>query len=266
MPHRNESESQPQVGPVGPGPVVFAPEAHRPRDLRLLVDSSGLTLEMGLGMRQNFVWSDCEAVMVWPDRAELVLGEGASLLVRAADWHHGDRALRSITERVPTDVLVPMMADDEPQPEVYRLPGLAASPGVVLIVLALAAGAIGLMGLVIGATEKHVSALAVGTVFLVGAVPPSHAFVQRMRVPRRWRERAAVSGPVSVRVNSVMARATPGLLWTALVALLVLCAVLVGLAMDDLSTLLFALFSGAGAAGCARELLRRRRRGRRGRP
>ncbi|GAB6898707.1 hypothetical protein [Kineosporia succinea] len=246
--------------------MVFAPEAHRPRDLRLLVDASGLTVEFGLGLRQNYAWADCAAVMVWPDRAELVLrgegGEGAaSLVVRAADWHHGDQAMRAISQRLPTDVLVTMLADDEPQPETYRLPGLAAGSGALLAVMALSAAVVGLLGLVIGAMDRSLSATAVGTVFLAGAVPPAHALFVRMRVPRRWREQAAVRGQAGVRITSVLARSGPATLGAALTAfaVLVVLNLLVALTVST-AALVPALLCGFATAGCARELLRRRRR------
>lgn len=179
-----------------------------PRERRLVVDGVSVTLETELGVRNILLWSECQAVLLWTDRAELVLGDRVSLVVRAADWHRGAGALQAIRRRAPQHLVVPMHADPEPEPDVYVLRGMPAMAAPILYALLLLGVVLGLTGLSIGLEEQQTGALVIGVPFLALALASVRALVRRFRVPRRWREAAVVRGHAGVRVDSSLAGAT----------------------------------------------------------
>lgn len=125
-------------------------------------------MEWQTGVQSTVRWGRCEAVLAWPDRIELVLGDQTSLVVRASERHRGSQALDAIRARAPRSLLVPMPHDPEPQPEVYVLRGLATSPGSALWALLLLATVVAAMGMGIGVSEGRTSAVLVGAVFALG--------------------------------------------------------------------------------------------------
>ena len=131
-------------------PVAFAPEAHLPPERRLVVDSSGVTLEVSLGVRHVLPWTTCRAVLIWSDRAGLLVDDEVSIVIRAADWHRGTEALKAIKERAPEVALVPMPEDPEPEPVRYALRGLATVSSAVLILLSLSLALVATIGIGIG--------------------------------------------------------------------------------------------------------------------
>jgi hypothetical protein len=240
--------------------VAFAPEAHLPRERRLTVDSSGVTLETSLGVRHLLAWADCEVVMLWRDRAEIALQNEVSVVVRARDWHRGDEALRAIEVRAPASVLVPMLDDPEPEPNLYVLRGLATSSSVVLVVLLLSLLIVALTGLSIGIEEDRVPALILGLIFGLGTVGTAKSLATRLRVPRRWRDAAVVRGRMSVEVDSRIARSSDKTLAVAEPVLYGLAGVTLGvLAAERRISLLPPLLILGVALAVRRERNRRNR-------
>jgi hypothetical protein len=191
-----------------PGPVAFAPEAHLPAERRLVVDASGLTLETMMGLRNQISWSHCSAVLVWSDRVEIVLDSEISVVVRASDWHQGVEAVRAIKDRVPSALLVPMLDDPEPEPARYVLRGLQSCSSAILVTLLMSALLCTVIGLSIGIEEGRTFATVFGLVSGLGCAATIRALKVRLRVPRQWRDAAAVRGRTSVAIDSGVARAS----------------------------------------------------------
>lgn len=188
--------------------MAFAPEAHLPQERRLVVDTTGLVLETGFGVRHMIAWIACRAVLVWRDRAELLVDDEVSIVIRASEWHRGVDALRAINERAPAAITVAMPADPEPEPERYMLRGLAASSGAVLVLLAASLALVAVMGIGIGIQDKHAPALVIGGLFAVAAAGVLRSLRIRLRVPSRWRVSAAVRGRTAVAIDSKIARSS----------------------------------------------------------
>ena len=242
-------------------PAAFAPEAHLPRERRLLVDAAGVFLEAGLGVRHAFPWHACEAVLVWPDRAELILNDEVSVVVRSADWHQGRAAIESIRQRAPEQVLVVMPDDPEPAAPAYVLRGLAASSGVVLVILALSLALVAAIGIGVGEQDHRGSALILGVIFGAAALGVTRSLLIRLHVPRRWRASAAVRGRTSVAVDARIATASDRALAVAEPALYALAGLIVGLALTlrNFNPLPAVFLAGLGFA-VRRERARRSRR------
>lgn len=245
----------------GPAAVVFAPEAHLPAERRLLIDGCGIALEAALGVRHTVPWSECEAVLCWPDRAELVLGPELSLIIRTADWHRGDEALRALVARAPIALVVPMPDDPEPEPERYVLRGLATSSGAALALLAIGPAGVAALAAAVGLAERRPSALLVALGALAVTVTATMALVRRLAVPARWRPGAVVRGRASVHLDSATARSS--VLGLGLVLLLT-----VGVIVADVAWALAVhrppagFLVGAGLAVAAAVVRELRRRGR----
>ena len=242
-------------------PVAFAPEAHLPRERRLLVGGAGVTLEAGLGVRHVFPWAACEGVLLWPDRVELLLNDEVSIVIRAVDWHRGSTALDAIRLRAPQSLLVLMPADPEPEPSRYVLTGLATSSGVVLVLLVASLGLVGLIGLGIGEEDHRGSAIAVGAVFAAAMLFVLRALLIRLHVPRRWRDAAAVRGRMSVAVDTQLATSSDRALTIAEPVLYAVAGLLIGiwLTIHGFTGVLAVLTAGSGLA-VRRERMRRRHR------
>lgn len=248
-------------GVVRPG-LAFAPEAHLPRERRLLIDGSGVVLETALGIRHSFPWAECDAVLRWSERIEIVLNSEVSIVVRQTDWHHGAQALRAIAERAPRALLISMPDEPESEPSGYELRGLATSSSIVLGVLILGLAGVAGLGFSIGWSDHRWQAFALGGLFAAPIVGVVRAIRRRLRVPSRWRAAAVVRGRTSVRLDSGIARSSRPVLWVALVGL-ILAAVVVSV---------IAMFAGRPpngpvialviivAGGITRELRRRRLR------
>ncbi len=186
-------------------PVAFAPEAHLPQERRLVVDSTGVTLETGFGVRHVIAWTACRAVLVWRDRAELLVDDEVSILVRASEWHRGAEAVHAISERAPAAVAVPMPDDPEPEPDRYMLRGLAGSSGAVLVLLAASLALLAVLGIGIGVQDSRASGWIIGTLFAVATAGVLRSLQIRLRVPARWRTSAAVRGRTAVAIDSKIA-------------------------------------------------------------
>lgn len=238
---------------------VFAPEAHLPSERRLIVDGSGVTVEAALGIRRSFPWSDCEAVLCWPDRAEIVFNPEVSLMVRATDWHLGQQAVRSIQALAPPLLVVMMQEDPEPSPELYVLRGLARSSGTVLIIFTLAAALVALLGVSIAFSDHRWQSGAVSIPFAWAAATAGTALHRRLRVPARWREAAALRGRTSVRMDSQIARSSDLTLRLALIVtcLITLAAVAVPAARGHAPWIPVAVISALIATAIMGELRRR---------
>lgn len=187
-------------------PVVFAPEAHLPRERRLVVDGTAVTIETRLGVRHILLWAACRAVMVWSDRAEILLDDEVSVVIRAADWHLGTQALDAIRTRAPVAILILLPDDPEPEPARYILQGLATVSSAVLILLALSLALVAAIGIGVGAQDHNLPGTLIGIGFAVAALGVLRGLVLRLNVPRRWREQAAVSGRTAVALDSRLAR------------------------------------------------------------
>lgn len=185
---------------------VFIPEAHGPRDLRLLLDPSGIAYEDGTGLRRTFAWADCEAVLLFGDRAELVMDAQTSVVLRSADWYQGDDLLRAVRRVVPLSQLLDFGRSPEPaDPTPYRLSGLATWSSAVLLTGAVSCLLLALMGISIGVSDGRGSAVALGLAFALPMPFLLIAMARRLAVPREWRARAAVAGATRVRVDATLA-------------------------------------------------------------
>lgn len=243
-----------------PAVKAFAPEAHLPAERRLLVDASGVVLETGWGVRHAFSWDRCVALLVWADRAEIVLDDEVSLVVRAGDWHRGAEALRALATSAPPALAVPMPLDPEVEPVRYVLRGLATSSAVVLwtLVASLGIAAAALLG---AATADRGPAVAFGVTFLLAALAPVRALQVRYRVPRRWRQAAAVRGRSSVAIDAGIAGASDTALRVATVVLSALAVVvLVGLLALHRPSLVPSVVLSGLALAVQRERQRREQR------
>lgn len=231
-------------------PAAFAPEAHMPRDRRLVITADGVTLENGRGVRHTLPWLGCRAVMLWPDRAELVLDNEVSLVIRASEWHHGSDALLALKNRAPVGVLLLMPEDPEPQLTRYTLQGLAASSSAVLVCLLLSLGLIAAIGIGIGEQDRRASALVVGMAFAIATLGTLRSLVIRLNVPRRWREAAAVRGRTAVAVDAYIAGASDRRLAIAEPSLYVLAGLTAGVlaAMREFNLLPSMLLFGLALA------------------
>ena len=242
-------------------PVAFAPEAHLPPERRLVVDASGVTLETSLGVRHVLPWTACRAVLIWSDRAELLLDDQVSIVIRAADWHRGKEALDAIRERAPDVAFVPMPDDPEPEPLRYMLRGLATVSSAVLILLSLSLALVATIGIGIGEQNHRTSAVVVGVAFAVAAIAALRALTIRLQVPGRWRDAAAVRGRSAVLLDSRIATASDRALALAEPVLYALAGLLMGLVMTvhNFNRLPVVLVGGVGLA-VRRERTRRARR------
>jgi hypothetical protein len=231
-------------------PLAFAPEAHMPRGRRLVINTDGVTLENGIGVRHTLPWLACRAVMLWPDRAELILDDEISLVIRASEWHHGSEALRALQDRAPAGVLLLMPEDPEPQPTRYTLQGLAASSSAVLVCLFLSLTLVAAIGIGIGEQDRRASALVVGMCFAIAAFGTLRSLVIRLNVPRRWRLAAAVRGRTAVAVDSYVAGASDRRLAIAEPSLYVLAGLTAGVlaAMHEFNLLPSMLLLGLALA------------------
>jgi hypothetical protein len=188
--------------------VAFAPEAHLPQERRLVIDTTGVILETGFGVRHMIAWNACRAVLIWRDRAELLVEDEVSVVVRASEWHRGADAVRAISQRAPEPVAVPMPDDPEPEPDRYMLRGLAASSGAVLVLLAASLALVAVMGIGISMQEGRTPAWIIGAVFAIATVAVLRSLQIRLRVPARWRASAAVRGRTAVAIDSKIARSS----------------------------------------------------------
>lgn len=195
-------------GPFGQPADVLAPEAHLPRERRLVVDGAALVVEVELGLRSTLRWSDCQAVLLWPGRAELVLDGEVSLVVRAEDWHRGAQAVQAIGRRAPDDLVVSMIGDPEPEVEAYVLQGMSALAAPILYALLLLGVVIGLLCWTGAVEDERPGLFLLGVPFAALAGASVLGLVRRFRVPRRWREAARVRGHGSVHVDSLLATAS----------------------------------------------------------
>lgn len=238
--------------------MAFAPEAHLPQERRLIVDSTGLILETGFGVRHTIAWTACRGVLVWPDRAELLVEDALSIVVRAAEWHRGTEAIHAIGDRAPAAITVVMPDDPEPEPDRYVLRGLAASSGVVLVLLAASLALVALMGIGLGIQEQRTSALVVGTLFAIAAAGVLRSLQIRLRVPVRWRSSAAVRGRTSVAIDSAIARASDRALAVAEPTLFVAAGLLASVGVVALGS--YNLLPAILVLGVALAVRRERRR------
>lgn len=202
-----------------PSAGVFAPEAHRPRHWRLAIDPAALVLEDGFGAQVRVPWTDCDAVLRFPDRCELVLNGSASLVVRADDWFRGAKALALIDRIVPAPLRVVIPTWSEPDPTPYRLSGLATWSSVVLLLGAAGCVFIASVGLCLGVLDRRASAVVVGLGFLLPVPPLLLATRRRLAVPPRWREAASTAGRARVSLDHGLARSPSWMVKAAVVGL-----------------------------------------------
>ena len=198
---------------------VFAPEAHLPRERRLVIDGAALVLETELGVRNILRWSECQAVLLWSDRAEIVLDGGVSLVLRAEDWHRGVIAVQAIGRRAPSHLVVPMLGDPEPKAEAYVLQGMSALAAPILYALLLLGVVLTLMCWTTGLENDRPGLFLLGAPFAALAWASVTGLVRRFRVPRRWREAARVRGHGSVLFDTSVATASDRVLRGAELAL-----------------------------------------------
>ncbi len=242
-------------------PVAFAPEAHLPRERRLFLDGAGVIIETTLGVRHVLPWADCRAVMVWSDRAEILLNDEVSVVIRAADWHRGYQALEAIRARAPLASLVLLPDNPEPEPDRYVLRGLATSSSAVLILLALSLALVAAIGIGVGLQNHTIPGQAIGVAFAISALYVLNALVVRLNVPRRWRGQAAVRGRTSVAIDSGVARASDRALAVAEPCLYGLGGLTLGvLAVTGVHNFILPILLVGIALAVRRERERRRRR------
>lgn len=243
-------------------PAAFAPEAHLPQERRLVVDATGVVLETGFGVRHMIAWTACRAVLVWRDRAELLVDDEVSIVIRASEWHRGTEAVQAIHHRAPSVITVPMPDDPEPEPERYVLRGLAASSGAVLGLLAASLALVAIMGIGIGVQDRRSVAVVIGGLFAIAALGVLRSLRARLRVPSRWRASAAVRGRTSVALDSKIARSSDlalAIAEPALFAVAGLVAAVIVLAVRSYNLLPAMLILGVALA-VRRERQRRIRR------
>ncbi len=246
---------------AGESAVAFAPEAHLPPERRLLINGAGVTLESGLGVRHLLPWSGCDGVLVWSDRAELLLNSEVSVVIRASDWHRGRDVLTAIHQRAPAALLVPMPDNPQPEPIRYALRGLATTSSAVLILLALALALVAAIGIGIGAQDHRTSAMVLGLAFAASTLGVVRSLLIRLHVPRRWRDAAAIRGRTGVALEAGIARATDRFLALAEPFLYMLGGLWIGLVITvhGLNPLPAIPIFGMGSA-VRRERLRRHQR------
>lgn len=251
MPRRESPEACPTR--------AFAPEAHLPRSRRLIIGPVDVLIEVGVGVQHRFPWSECDAVLRFPDRLELVMGD-TSVVIRASDWYQGTDALELADRLVPAELLVEVSGDPEPPLTPYRLDGLARHSSVVLATAAGACIAVSLMALTLSASDRRQVGVIIAALFLLPVKPLISAVRRRRSVPARWRQ-AAIQAPASrVRWDATLARTSSRNLVIARTALPVATAVgTVGwwAWTGDLGWFLLVI---GGAAGSAVNLELRRRR------
>ncbi len=183
--------------PGGAGPAVLQ------HSLSFVVQTSQA---QATRVRQAIGWADCEAVLRFPDRVELVLNAEISVVVRADDWFRGDEALALVERVVPTPLLVVVEGEPEPDPTPYLLRGAATSSSVALLLGAFACAVIAHLGISIGFQEHRPVAVLIGVAF---AAPVAHllqATRERLAVPRKWRASAAAAGKRFVRLDDTLTR------------------------------------------------------------
>lgn len=240
---------------------AFAPEAHLPRNRRLLVDWWGVAVELGIGVQHRLAWADCEAVVRFPDRIELVLTPETSLVVRAGDWYQGDEAVELAYRLAPPALRVHLPGEPEPEVVPYLLTGLSRHTAPLLGTALVACLLIAVMALVAASVNHRWQAVALGTVFLLAALPLLRAIRVRLAVPRRWRQIAAANtSRAGVLLDGRLVRSSVPLLRVIAVAALVLAVALSVLWWQQTGVVLWpVLVLGAAVAGCARHELQRRR-------
>lgn len=96
-----------------------------------MIDPVDILIEGGVGVQHRFAWSECDAVLRFPDRLELVIGD-ASVVIRASDWYRGTEALELADHLVPSELRVEVAGEPEPPLIPYRLNGLARHSSAVL--------------------------------------------------------------------------------------------------------------------------------------
>ena len=197
---------------------VFVAEAHMPQNRRLIVGPTDVVLEVGIGVQHRFAWADCDAVLRFPDRLELVFGQ-SSLLVRASDWFRGDEALQLADRLMPSSLRIEVAGEPEPDPVPYQLYGLARNSSVVLGVGALSCAAVAAMGIGLGLSNRRSVAVLIGLLFCVPVRSLVDAIRRRRAVPQRWRRAAAQASRARINRNAVLAGASDGALWAARVYL-----------------------------------------------
>lgn len=198
---------------------VFAPEAHLPRTRRLIIGPMDVVLEVGIGVQHRFTWADCDAVLRFPDRLELVFGQ-SSLVIRASDWFHGSEALQLADQLMPSSLRVEVPTGEaEPDPVPYKLYGLARSSSVVLGVTAFSCAAVAAMAIGLGVSNRRSVAVLIGLLFCIPIRSLVEAIRRRRAVPQRWRIAAAQASRHQVNRDALLAAASDGALWAARVGL-----------------------------------------------
>lgn len=249
-----------RAGGVPAASRTFAPEAHLPRNRRLLIDSWGVAVELGIGIQHRLAWRHCAAVVRFPDRIELVLTPDTSLVVRAGDWYQGDQAVELAYSLAPPDLRLELPGTPEPGMAPYVLTGLAKNSVPLLSTLLIACLGIALMALALAGTNHRWQAALIGMAFLLPVWPLVRALGVRLAVPGRWRRMAANTSRAQVVLDGQLTRAPVSLVRVTIVAALVLAVVLSVLwwqAVGGMPWLLLAV--GVAVAGRAHHELRRRR-------
>lgn len=191
-----------RAGRGGATQRAFAPEAHMPRNRRLLIEAAGVVLEVDVGVQHRIAWADCEAVLRFPDRLELVFDPANSLVIRASDWFHGEDVLTLADGLVPPTLLVEIdgVAEDDPTP--YVLTGLARHSAVVVATALLSCSIMAALAIGIGMSQRRGAAVLIGLAFCIPVVPLMRGIRRRLSVPRRWRGSAVQGSPVRVRFDA----------------------------------------------------------------
>jgi hypothetical protein len=98
-----------------------------PPGTRLVAGDEGLSLVDGAGHAVTVRFTQCEAVLRWPDGRRRVIGEdGLSIMFVPEEWEFPERLSRSIEERVPAQLFVPV---SDPAPEAVSKPVWGPAPG-----------------------------------------------------------------------------------------------------------------------------------------
>lgn len=200
------SHSVRSSAPKAPSSLVFAPEAHRPRHHRLVVDGTGVVFEVGVGVRHRLGWAECDAVLRFQDRIELIVDGATSVVVRAQDWYDGSGVLSLADRVVPPTLLITLDGDPEPDPTPYVLAGVAAVPAPVVAGAAGLATTAATASLVGGLVQRSAPLLLAAVALAWAVLPLVQGLRRRIAVPSRWRASAAVSGPRRVRLDHLLSR------------------------------------------------------------
>jgi hypothetical protein len=227
----------------------------------LIIDAHGVVLEAGVGVQHRFAWSDCDAVLRFPDRMELMFAE-FSVVIRASEWFGGDQALAFADHLMPPALGIQVAGDREPDIVPFRLDGLARHTIPVLVVAALSSTAVAACAFTLSAPGRRWVGVLFGLLFLLPIQPLIAAIRRRMAVPSRWRQAAVQTSGSRVRFDSVLARASNRNLSIAR-ALLPPAGVLAATAWwmwTGTVSVAFVLVATALAGAISFELNRRRRR------